>query len=125
MKDISSGLMGVRSSILITYEPGNSELVTRGVNDGMGEVSAVDPSCIVVSFTGVSVFGNDRGKVCPYFIKSSNDANNSCSFFPGMDIPVIISSLDNVFASFSTSIALSSTSYVAWALLILSPVKLG
>jgi hypothetical protein len=74
--DISSYLMGLRSSILITYEPGISKLVAR-VNDGVGEISVVDPSCIVVSFTGVLVFGNDRGKVCPCFIKASNDSNNS------------------------------------------------
>jgi hypothetical protein len=34
---ISSGSIGVRSSILITFEQGKSELVARGVKDGMGE----------------------------------------------------------------------------------------
>jgi hypothetical protein len=82
---IYSGSIGVRSSILITSEPGNSELVARGVNDGMGEISAVDPSGFVTFFTGVSVFGHNRGKVCPCFIKVSNNANNFGSFLPGMD----------------------------------------
>jgi hypothetical protein len=67
---ISSCLMGVRSSILITSKLGNSELVARGVNDGMGELSAVEPSFFFVPFTGVSVYGNDRGKLCTCFRKS-------------------------------------------------------
>jgi hypothetical protein len=65
----------VRSSILINSEPGNSEIVARGFNDGMGELSVVDPFGFVASFIGVSVFGDEKGKVCPCFMKASNDAN--------------------------------------------------
>jgi hypothetical protein len=34
--------MGVKTYIFITYEQGISELVARGVKDGMGIASAVD-----------------------------------------------------------------------------------
>jgi hypothetical protein len=55
----------VRSSILIISGPGNSKLVAKGVNDGMGELSVIDPSQFVSSFTGVLVFGDEKGKVFP------------------------------------------------------------
>ena len=55
----------MRSSILIIYERGNSKLVARGVNDDMGEQSEIDSSGFVASFTGVSLFGDEKGKVCP------------------------------------------------------------
>jgi hypothetical protein len=75
-ESISSGSTGVRSSIFITLKQGKSKLVARGVKDGMVEVSASNSPGFVKSFTGVSVFENNRGKLCICFIKSSNNANN-------------------------------------------------
>jgi hypothetical protein len=39
---ISLGSIGLRSSMLITYEQGRSKHVSRGVKDGIGVISAVD-----------------------------------------------------------------------------------
>jgi hypothetical protein len=56
---ISSGSIGIRSSVFITYEQGKSELVVRGVKDGMRMESAVDSPWSVIYFTGVSIFDNN------------------------------------------------------------------